>query len=53
MARTGSLYSAIDFQFLISRSAVLHASACAVNVGFRAPLVPITDAPRTPKFGAS
>ena len=28
-----------------------HASACAVNVGLRAPLVPITEAPSTPRFG--
>ena len=34
-------------------SAVLQASAWTVRVGFRAPLVPITDAPRMPRFGAS
>ena len=38
----------IDFQFFARRSAVRHAHAWTVRVGFRAPLVPITDAPRTP-----
>ena len=41
------------FQFLIRCSAVRQASACAVSVGLRAPLVPITDAPSTPRFGTS
>src|SRR5215470_5118607 len=46
-------YAAIVFQFFARWSAVRHASACAVRVGFRAPLVPITDAPRIPRFGTS
>ena len=28
-------------------------SACTVWVGFRAPLVPMTEAPSTPRFGTS
>ena len=46
-------YVAIVFQFFARYSAVRHASACAVSVGLRAPLVPITEAPRIPRFGAS
>src|SRR6516164_5449103 len=41
------------FQFLTRCSAVRHASAWTVSVGLCAPLVPIVDAPRTPRFGAS
>ena len=41
------------FQFLTRCSAVRQASACAVSVGLCAPLVPITDAPSTPRFGTS
>src|SRR5947209_8309603 len=44
---------AIVFQFLLRCSAVRQASACAVSVGLCAPLVPITEAPRTPRFGTS
>jgi hypothetical protein len=40
-------------QFLPRCSAVRQASACAVSVGLCAPLVPITEAPRTPRLGAS
>src|SRR5919204_2396316 len=43
----------ILFQFFARCSAVRHASACTVSVGLCAPLVPIVDAPRTPRFGAS
>ena len=43
----------IVFQFSARWSAVRHASACAVSVGLCAPLVPITEAPRTPRFGVS
>src|ERR1700736_2160237 len=43
----------IDFQFLIRCSAVRHASACAVSVGLCAPLVPMVEAPRIPRFGTS
>lgn len=42
-----------DFQFFTRYSAVRQASACAVSVGLRAPLVPITEAPRIPKLGIS
>jgi hypothetical protein len=45
--------SAIVFQFLLRCSAVRQATACAVSVGLCAPLVPITEAPRTPRFGTS
>src|SRR5438093_840475 len=41
------------FQFLTRYSAVRQASACTVSVGLCAPLVPITEAPRTPRFGDS
>src|SRR5205085_1786381 len=34
-------------------SAVRHASAWTVSVGLWAPLVPMTDAPSTPRFGTS
>src|SRR5271156_560310 len=44
---------AIAFQFLVKWSAVRQASACAVSVGLCAPLVPITDAPMTPRLGTS
>src|SRR5205085_11242940 len=44
---------AIPFQFFARCPAVLHANACAVSVGLCAPLVPITLAPRMPRFGAS
>lgn len=43
----------IDLQFLMRCSLVRHASACAVSVGFREPLVPITEAPSMPRFGTS
>lgn len=46
-------YCAIDFQFFTRLSAVRHASACKVSVGFRAPCVPITDPPSIARFGAS
>src|ERR1700739_1598701 len=46
-------YWAIAFQFLARWSAVRHASAWTVSVGLRAPLVPMTDAPSTPRLGAS
>ena len=48
-----SPYVAIFFQFFARYSAVRHAIACSVSVGFRAPLAPMTDAPRIPRFGAS
>jgi len=32
---------------------VRHADACSVSVGWRAPLVPITDPPSTPRVGTS
>jgi len=41
------------FQFFTKYSAVRHASACTVRVGFLAPLDPMTDAPRIPRFGTS
>src|SRR5262245_4956221 len=44
---------AMLFQFFTRWSAVRQASACTVSVGFRAPLVPIVDAPSTPRLGAS
>jgi hypothetical protein len=44
---------AIAFQFADRCSAVRQASACAVRVGLWAPLVPITEAPRMPRFGTS
>src|SRR5205814_235276 len=44
---------AIAPQFFARWSAVRQASACTVNVGLRAPLVPITEAPSTPRFGTS
>ena len=34
-------------------SAVRHARVCAVSVGLCAPLVPITEVPRMPRFGTS
>src|SRR3989442_2834051 len=43
----------IEFQFFTRYSAVRHASACAVSVGLWAPLVPIWEAPSTPRFGTS
>src|SRR5262245_49007374 len=46
-------HGAILFQFFARYSAVRHAMACTVSVGFRAPLVPITEAPRKPRFGTS
>jgi|GEM_PF-5229581 len=46
-------HPAMVFQFLARYSAVRHASACAVSVGLWAPLVPITEDPRMPRFGAS
>src|SRR5271155_33138 len=39
------------FQFFARYSAVRQASAWAVSVGLRAPLVPITEAPSTPRLG--
>src|SRR5689334_21210415 len=47
------LHLAISFHDFARCSAVRHPSACAVSVGFRAPLVPITEAPRTARFGTS
>src|SRR5262245_4926131 len=44
---------AISFHDFARWSAVRQPSACAVSVGFRAPLVPITEAPSTPRFGTS
>src|SRR5262245_43228171 len=41
------------FQFFTRYSAVRHARACTVSVGLCAPLVPITEAPSTPRFGDS
>src|SRR5215831_8960315 len=46
-------HPAIAFQFAVRCAAVRHASACAVRVGLCAPLVPITDAPKIPRFGTS
>src|SRR5690242_3615668 len=43
----------MDFQFFTRLSAVRHESAWTVSVGFLAPLVPITEAPRTARLGAS
>jgi hypothetical protein len=43
-------HCAIDFQFFTRLSAVRHASACKVSVGFRAPCVPITDPPSIARF---
>src|ERR1039458_1826404 len=40
-----------DFQFFTRYAAVRQASACAVSVELRAPLVPITEAPRIPRLG--
>src|SRR5215469_7074868 len=48
-----TLHPVMALKFLTSRSAVLQARACTVSVGFRAPLVPISEAPRMPRFGAS
>src|SRR5213594_4000390 len=48
-----TLHCAMLFQFFTRCSAVRQASAWAVSVGFRAPLVPITEAPRMPRVGAS
>jgi hypothetical protein len=50
--RTTPVYAPVDFQFCTSRSDVRQASACTVSVGFRAPDVPITDAPRMPRFAS-
>src|ERR1700760_1018533 len=40
-------------QFDTRCSAVRQPRACAVSVGLWAPLVPITEAPRIPRFGTS
>jgi hypothetical protein len=53
MLRRSTHPPAIPFQFPARCSAVRHASACAVSVGLCAPLVPITDAPKMPRFGTS
>src|SRR5438094_9970836 len=52
-SREERVHPAIVFQFFARCSAVRQASACTVSVGLCAPLVPITDAPRIPRFGAS
>src|SRR5882672_1949619 len=44
---------AIERQFLLRCSALRQASAWAVSVGLCAPLVPMTDAPPTPRLGTS
>lgn len=44
---------AIIFHCCTRCLAVRQASACAVSVGLRAPLVPMTLAPRMPRFGTS
>jgi hypothetical protein len=44
---------AIARQFAARHSAVRHASAWAARVGLWAPLVPITEASRIPRFGTS
>src|SRR5262245_57220043 len=49
----GGHYGMIVAQFFTKYSAVLHASAWTVSVGLCEPLVPITEAPSTPRFGAS
>ena len=49
----GVRYPTTELQLLTTCSAVRHASAWTVSVGFRAPLVPMTDAPRMPRLGTS
>jgi hypothetical protein len=51
--RSATRHLAIVPQFRPRCSAVRQASACAVSVGLCAPLVPITEAPRMPRFGTS
>ncbi len=50
---TDGFYEVMERQLLTRCSALRQDSACTVKVGFLAPLVPITDAPSIPRFGAS